>query len=192
MLYVNRKSYHPPSILKSIPKSINKRLSQISSDKECLDSAKHINQEALDKRGYRYDLSYEVTPSQTRRRNRQHNIIWYNPPYSRNVETKVGKGFLSLIDQQFPKSNPLHKIFNWNTLKLSYSCMNNVKLIISSHNKTIINKSTHSNKDKKNCNCRKPETCPMDGNCNVESIIYQAKVTLQTTRKTYIGLCDTP
>ena len=49
--------------------------------------------------------------------------------------------------------------------------MNNVKSIISSHNKTVISKSTNSDEDKKNCNCRKPETCPMDGNCNVESII---------------------
>ena len=65
--------------------------------------------------------------------------------------------------------------------------MNNVKSIISSHNKSVISKSTNSNKDKKNCNCRKPETCPMDGNCNVESIIYQAEVTSQTTRETYIG-----
>ena len=32
----------------------------------------------------------------------------------------------------------------------------------------------------------------MDGNCNVESIIYQSEVTSQTTRETYIGLCDTP
>lgn len=190
-LYVHRKSNHPPSILKNIPESINKRLSEISSDKECFDSAKQVYQEALDKSGYRYDLSYKVTPSQTRRRTRQRNIIWYNPPYSRNVETNVGKCFLSLIDQHFPKSNPLHKIFNRNTLKLSYSCMNNVKSIISSHNKSVISKSTSSDKDKKNCNCRKPETCPMDGNCNVESIIYQAEVTSQTTKETYIGLCDT-
>ena len=70
--------------------------------------------------------------------------------------------------------------------------MNNVKSIISTHNKTVISKSTTSNKDKKNCNCRKPETCPMDGNCNMESIIYQSEVTSQTTRETYIGLCDTP
>ena len=69
--------------------------------------------------------------------------------------------------------------------------MNNVKSIISSHNKSVIRKSTNSDKDKKNCNCRKPEKCPMDGNCNVESIIYQAEVTSQTTRETYIGLCDT-
>ena len=31
-----------------------------------------------------------------------------------------------------------------------------------------------------------------DGNCNVVSIIYQAEVTSQTTKETYIGLCDTP
>ena len=190
-LYVHRKSNHLPSILKNIPESINKRLSEISSDKESFDSTKHAYQEALDKSGYRYDLSYKVTPSQTRRRTRQRNIIWYNPPYSRNVETNVGKCFLSLIDQHFPKSNPLHKIFNRNTIKLSYSCMNNVKSIISSHNKSVIRKSTNSDKDKKNCNCQKPEKCPMDGNCNIESIIYQAEVTSQTTKETYVGLCDT-
>jgi len=59
------------------------------------------------------------------------------------METNVGKCFLSLIAQHFTKSNPLHKIFNRNTLKLSYSCMNNVKSIISSHNKTVISKSTN-------------------------------------------------
>ena len=31
----------------------------------------------------------------------------------------------------------------------------------------------------------------MDGNCNEESIIYQAEVTSHTTKETYIGLCDT-
>ena len=32
----------------------------------------------------------------------------------------------------------------------------------------------------------------MDGNCNVENIIYQAEVTTTATKETYIGLCDTP
>ena len=31
----------------------------------------------------------------------------------------------------------------------------------------------------------------MDGNCNVDSIIYKAEVTSQTTEETYIGLRDT-
>ena len=73
-------------------------------------------------------------------KNRPRNITWFNPPYSQNVETKVGKCFLQLVDKHFPKSNPLHKIFNRNTLKLSYSCMSNVKTIISSHNKAQIKK----------------------------------------------------
>ena len=48
-LYVHKESNHPPSILKNIPESINKRLSDISSDKVCFDNAKSIYQGALDK-----------------------------------------------------------------------------------------------------------------------------------------------
>ena len=109
------------------------------------------------------------------------------PSILRNIQ----KCFLSLIDKKFPKSNPLHKIFNRNTLKLSYSCMGNIKTIISNHNKAEINKATRTNDQKKNCNCRKPNLCPMDGNCNAENVIYQAEVTTSTTKETYIGLCDT-
>lgn len=190
-LYVHQESNHPPSILRNIPESINKRLSEISSDKESFDSAKGVYQEALDKSGYHHKLSF--TPSQASRpqNTRRRNILWFNPPFSKNVATNVGKCFLSLIDKNFPKSNPLHKIFNRNTLKLSYSCMGNIKTIISNHNKAEINKATRTNDQKKNCNCRKPNLCPMDGNCNAENVIYQAEVTTSTTKETYIGLCDT-
>ena len=165
-LYVHTKSNHPPTILKNIPESINKRLSEISSDKECFDNAKPIYQEALNKSGYRYNLSFNATLNQSPRppRNRKQNITWFNPPNSKNMETNVGKCFLSLIDMHFPKSNPLHKIFNRNTLKLSYSCMGNIKTIISNHNKAVISKPTRTNNQtKKSCNCRKPNECPMDG-----------------------------
>ena len=69
--------------------------------------------------------------------------------------------------------------------------MGNIQTIISNHNKAEINKSTRTNDQTKNCNCRKSSTCPMDGNCNMESVIYQAEVTTPTTKETYIGLCDT-
>ena len=172
-LYVHTKSNHPPTILKNIPESINKRLSEISSDKVCFDNAKPIYQEALNKSGYCYNLSFNTTLNQSPRppRNRKGNITWFNPPYSKNAETNVGKCFLSLIDKQFPKSNPLHKIFNRNTLKLSYSYMGNIKTIISNHNKAVISKSTGTyNQTKKSCNCRKPNECPMDGN----SVMWKA------------------
>ena len=50
-LYVHKQSNHPPSILRNIPESINKQLSEISSDKECFDKAKSAYQDALAKSG---------------------------------------------------------------------------------------------------------------------------------------------
>ena len=67
--------------------------------------------------------------------------------------------------------------------------MSNIKNIISSHNKAQINKSDATNDS--NCNCQNSSTCPMDGKCNDQSIIYQAEVTTSTSKETYIGLCDT-
>ena len=64
-LYVHQESNHLPSILRNIPESINKRLLEISSDKESFDSAKGVYQEALDKSGYHHKLSF--TPSQASR-----------------------------------------------------------------------------------------------------------------------------
>ena len=137
-------------------------------------------------------LKRYATDTPRTNKNRQRNILWFNPPYSQNVETKVGKCFLQLIDQHFPKSNPLHKIFNRNTVKLSYSCMSNVKSIISSHNKAQINKpSEQSDQIDNSCNCRNKNTCPLEGDCNTRNIIYQAEVRTPQTKETYIELCDT-
>ena len=37
----------------------------------------------------------------TRKRNR--NIIWFNPPFSKNVATKIGRYFLNLLGKHFPQ-----------------------------------------------------------------------------------------
>ena len=44
------------------------------------------------------------------------------------------------VKRHFPKENPLHKIFNKNTLKVSYSCMDNVASVLSAHKKYFISK----------------------------------------------------
>ena len=75
-------------------------------------------------------------------------ITWYNPPSNSSVKTNLGRKFLNIVDKCFPKNHPLHKIFNRHTLKLSYSCMPNMKSIIASHNKTLLSDYTppqHSN-----------------------------------------------
>ena len=118
-LYVDKNSNHPPLVLQNIPKGINSRLSRISSNKEVFDAAKTEYQEALSRSGYDFQLYYNPeTKTKNGKRNRRRKVTWFNPPYSANIKTNVGKEFLNLVDKCFPKSNPLHKVFNRQTLKI--------------------------------------------------------------------------
>ena len=48
-------------------------------------------------------------------------------PYNKYVTTKLGKFFSSLIDKHFLSLHKLHKSFNRNNVKVSYSCLPNIK-----------------------------------------------------------------
>ena len=120
-----------------------------------------IYQNALRHSNFDHEFTYTQDASQRTRRNRQRNIIWFNPPFSKSVNTNIGREFLSLIDKHFPPQHKLHKIFNRNTLKISYSCMNNVKTIITKHNAHIIMNSQPQNTETDNCNCDNKNACPM-------------------------------
>ena len=100
-MYVHRESNHPPSVIKTLPEMIEKRISELSSTKEIFDDAKGHYEEALKKSGYNKTLEYKAQKTQGRRKNRQRNIIWFNPPFSKNVKTKVAQEFLKLIDKHF-------------------------------------------------------------------------------------------
>ena len=52
--------------------------------------------------------------------------MWRNPAYCKHAKANIRKA-LFVPHYRFPKSNPLHKIFNRSTLKLSYSYMSNIK-----------------------------------------------------------------
>ena len=145
--YVNRESNHPPSFLRSIPEAINKRLSNISSDKHSFDLAVPPYEEALRKSGYDYKLNYNLQPPK-RAKNRSRNITWYNPPFNSNVSRNVGQKFL------LSPHHTLHKILNKNTLKISYSSIPNVSSIITAHNKRLLKNETYS-PTTATCNCRK-------------------------------------
>ena len=56
------------------------------------------------------------------------------PPYAMNVKTNIGKEFFKLLNKHFPLNNELNKLFNKNTVKLSYSCTKNMDAIITAHN----------------------------------------------------------
>ena len=127
-----------------------------------------------------------------RKRKRQRNILWFNPPYRKTVKTKTGKFFLQLIKKRFPKDHKFHKIFNRNTLKLSYSCMPNIKTKIKTHNRKI--QQNVPPKSTKHCNCQQKENFPINGACVQESLVCYA--TISCNGKNYKpklckGSCET-
>ena len=190
-IYVHTKSNHPPNVIKNIPLGINRRLNSISANKEVFESAAPDYQEALAKSVYEHHLSYEQPINRsTKKKNRRRNITWFNPPFSMNLKSNVGKEFLKLIETAFPPSNPLHKLFTRQTLKLSYRCMPSMAQAISRHNALLL-KGDQQTARHLPCNCKAGvATCPVQGRCQQKGVVYKATVTETGTRKvnTYIGM----
>ena len=111
------------------------------------------------------------------------------------------------MKESFGEDNPRKKIFNKNTVKLSYSCLPNIKSQIDNHNKRQLKKPVkepdeehteeeEKKEEKRTCTCRKKKECPLDGECLKSDIVYQATVTEKRKKKedkisTYIGLTST-
>ena len=191
--YVHAQSNHPPSILRNIPEAINRRLSNLSSDEQMFQSVAPVYQEALERSGYKFKLEFKPQPisEATKKRKRKRDILWWNPPYSTSVKTKVGMIFFKLLDLHFPKDNPLSKILNRNTVKMSYRTTPNFKKIINSHNATTLKPEAFVPP----CNCRKKELCPLNPiKCRTRNVVYQATV-IPTQNpaetETYTGMTST-
>ena len=121
-------------------------------------------------------------------------ITWFNPPFNIKVATKVAKTFLALIDKHFPEDKRLSKIFNRSTIKVSYSCLPNVKQTISNNNHRLLqlHRMKESTQDSKLCNCQQKNSCPLDGKWLTKCVVYKATVTETTSnnQETYIGLTE--
>ena len=87
--------------------------------------------------------------------------------------------------KHFLNGNSLQKIFNKNTLKVSYSCMGSMTSIISSHNRTILNPDVSL---EYGCNCRSRN------GCLTPKIVYRAIVEndINVEKRFYFGVSDTP
>ena len=141
-LYVHARSNHPPCIKKQLPSNIKRRVSQLSCDAEAFHKASPVYEEARRKSEYPASLTYQENCKHPSRNRKSTPVvtgnIWFNPPFSDHVATNVGKEFLRLISKHFPPNHRLHKIINRNNVKISYCCMPNVKSIISSHNRKLL------------------------------------------------------
>ena len=219
--YVHVQSSHPPNITKQIPKSISNRISVNSCSEIIFNEAAPYYNNILKNCGYSETISYsgnqintneneeqiapnegegnnngnETVPEQNmnRRRNRNRNVIWFNPPYCKSVETKVGRVFLRLVDKHFGNNHKYHKIFNRNTVKVSYSCMDSMENVIKQHNKKVMGEEKPIQRP---CNCPIKENCPLGNKCLYTNVVYSAVVnhtdssSNKVVSKTYIGLSE--
>ena len=119
--------------------------------------------------------------------NKACNIIWFNPPYSQNVKTNIGKKIPQVSKKHFPRDHKLYKTLNRNKLKLSYSCMSSMSSAIKQHNYKVL--STTKNVDRL-CNCRNKENYPLDGKCLQTCIVYKADVITNKDSHIYYGASD--
>ena len=103
-------------------------------------------QKELDRCGYKYKLEYKPRNEaiQTKKKWKK-TVTWFNPPYSMNVATNVGRNFLTL-----------HSVINRSTVKVGYRCLPNMGAQISRHNSKILRSSNETPKRAPpSCNCQK-------------------------------------
>ena len=182
--YIHVQSDHPKNVIKHIPKTVNDRLCRLSANEAEFNKEKELYQNQLKESGFNEKLVFKRKKGKKKPRVR--NAVWFNPPFSNRVKTRVGHRFLDLIDTHFPEENPLHKIINRKTVKISYSCSKNFERVLTNHNKKILQSENETQKRK--CNCQNQEECPLKNECLLEDIVYKATVTTTNTKKTYIGM----
>ena len=82
-IYMNKNSNHPPNILKQLPNSIAKRISETSSSEQIFNKSIKIDSKALKESGFTDEPKYLPNEVQelgnNNRRKRKRKIIWFNP-----------------------------------------------------------------------------------------------------------------
>ena len=183
-LYVHKLSNHPKTIIDKLPQMINRRVCEISCNEDEFEKAKPIYEDALKRSGFDHKMEYKNYNKAPKKRRR--NITWFTPPFSKNVETNIGKLFLKMVDKNFPLQHKYRSLFNRSNLKISYCCMPNIEKIIKSHNSKVLKE---ADENEKKCNCRYNNPCPLDGNCLASCVVYKAEVTSDDEEKIYYGSC---
>ena len=199
--YINISSNHPRSVLRQIPNAVNQRINKLSSGKKMFEENKSRYDDALKDSGFQGRLEY-LTPvdlnsrarknnggthtplkvgetinnsshGNRRGKNRNRKVVWFNPPFCKLTNINIGRYFLHLLDKHFNRCNPLSRIFNRNTVKISYSCTKNMYNILSNHNRRLLNELTtrDRNPNVESCNCRNKEECPLGGRCTTRNVV---------------------
>lgn len=139
--YIDVNSNHPPTTIRELPKSIGKRLSELSCNKKIFEKAiPPPYNDDFKKSGFKENLVYTPNTNTSNifdKKQSKRKIIWFNPFCSVNVITNIGNKVLSLLKKHLPKKYKLDKIFNKNNTKISYNCKSNILSIIAGQNKLL-------------------------------------------------------
>ena len=202
IMYVNKKSNHAPSTLKAIPQGVQSRLTRNSSDQEIFNEAVQPYNDALKASGYDADLKFDPSvkeqqkeqdnPNKKKRKCRNRKVTWFNPPWSDNVKTSIGKVFFQILKECFPSTHPLNKICNKNTIKMSYRTMPNMGRHVAKHNNKVLQQALFGDRVAPHCNCQRSRKadCPVPGKCTATNVVYYAVVTnLQTGQAEFYTGC---
>lgn len=89
----------------------------------------------------------------------------------------------------YNKSNSSHKIFNWNTIKVSYSCMENVRQIIRIRNNRVTKQTKNP---QHHVITRDKNNCPMKGNYRLENLVQKCFVSAaeKSNKHVYIVIAE--
>lgn len=107
-----------------------------------------------------------------------------------SIKTNIGTELVKLGAKIFQRSHKFHR----GTLKVSYSCCQNLASIISQHNDIIINKTRNEDNDGNKCNFKDQTSCTLNQMCREKVIIYNSKVQVDGSPRyrTHIGASQTP
>ena len=167
---------------------ISDRISKLSSNEQVFNQESALYNEGLKQAGYKDKIKFVKKDENVRpRRSRKRNIIYFCPPWNDASATNIGRQFLELVDKHFPRGSQLHKLFNRNSVKISYSTTKNIKAIITGNNSKLL-RPARNDENRRDCNCRSPGNCPLNGRCLQESVIYSSKVSSNVETKEYIGV----
>ena len=104
---INKELNHPSNLIKHLPASIEKRLSNNSFDEKIFQESTIYDEDTLNKAGYLDKVVYHAPSAsnqENKNKNRLRNVLWINLPCSESVTTRIGQSLLCLIDSQFPKN----------------------------------------------------------------------------------------
>ena len=86
-----------------------------SSDEKLFKESAIYYEESLNKVGFINKLVYHAPSAsnqESKSKNLQQNVIWFNLPYSESVTTRIVQSFLHLMDTHFPENHTYNKIFS--------------------------------------------------------------------------------